>query len=129
MQLNQGEGIYQIHLNRLKDSGNETFSIQQLGKVMGKRWRELSPEEKKLYTDMAAEEQVCYQKEMDQYRKDTNHNKISYFHRKVRPILLAAIASIKQDLPQQQASLCLYHLLFSSASCRRTSPCNYRICP
>jgi hypothetical protein len=38
-----------------------------LGKELGKRWRALPPEEKKKYEDMAAEDKVRFQMEMQQY--------------------------------------------------------------
>lgn len=39
----------------------------ELGKVLGERWRALSPIEKKRYEDMAAEDKVRFQLEMQQY--------------------------------------------------------------
>lgn len=38
-----------------------------LGKVLGERWRALTPEEKKRYEDMAAEDKIRFQMEMQQY--------------------------------------------------------------
>mmetsp|Transcript_4849 Transcript_4849/g.9269 ORF Transcript_4849/g.9269 Transcript_4849/m.9269 type:complete len:328 (-) Transcript_4849:114-1097(-) len=38
-----------------------------LGKVLGERWRALTPEEKKRYEDMAAEDKMRFQMEMQQY--------------------------------------------------------------
>ena len=38
-----------------------------LGKVLGERWRALTPDEKKRYEDMAAEDKIRFQMEMQQY--------------------------------------------------------------
>mmetsp|Transcript_20985 Transcript_20985/g.43882 ORF Transcript_20985/g.43882 Transcript_20985/m.43882 type:complete len:328 (-) Transcript_20985:151-1134(-) len=38
-----------------------------LGKVLGERWRALTPDEKKRFEDMAAEDKVRFQMEMQQY--------------------------------------------------------------
>ena len=38
-----------------------------LGKVLGERWRALTPEEKKRYEDMAADDKIRFQMEMQQY--------------------------------------------------------------
>eukprot|EP00565_Helicotheca_tamesis_P003635 CAMPEP_0185741120 /NCGR_PEP_ID=MMETSP1171-20130828/38789_1 /TAXON_ID=374046 /ORGANISM="Helicotheca tamensis, Strain CCMP826" /LENGTH=355 /DNA_ID=CAMNT_0028413069 /DNA_START=1042 /DNA_END=2109 /DNA_ORIENTATION=- len=40
----------------------------ELGRVMGERWRALTPQEKKRYEDMAAEDKVRFQMEMQQYQ-------------------------------------------------------------
>jgi len=40
----------------------------ELGKVMGVRWRALTPEEKRRFEDMAAEDKVRYQVEQQQYQ-------------------------------------------------------------
>jgi hypothetical protein len=39
----------------------------ELGKVLGERWRALTPEEKKRYELIAAEDKVRFQLEMQQY--------------------------------------------------------------
>eukprot|EP00980_Cylindrotheca_fusiformis_P022844 scaffold9841_cov102-Cylindrotheca_fusiformis.AAC.1 len=39
----------------------------ELGKVLGERWRALSPDEKKQYEQLAAEDKVRFQMEMQQY--------------------------------------------------------------
>jgi high mobility group protein B2 len=39
----------------------------ELGKVLGERWRALTPEEKKRYEDMASDDKVRFQMEMQQY--------------------------------------------------------------
>jgi len=49
----------------LQDFPNIRFA--ELGRELGKRWRALSPEEKKRYEDMAAEDKIRFQMEMQQY--------------------------------------------------------------
>jgi hypothetical protein len=39
----------------------------ELGKVLGERWRALTPEEKKRYEEIAAEDKVRFQMDMQQY--------------------------------------------------------------
>lgn len=39
----------------------------ELGKVLGERWRALTPEQKKKYEEMAANDKVRFQLEMQQY--------------------------------------------------------------
>jgi HMG (high mobility group) box len=39
----------------------------ELGKVLGERWRALTPEEKKRYEEMASDDKVRFQLEMQQY--------------------------------------------------------------
>jgi len=39
----------------------------ELGKLLGERWRALTPEQKKQYEEMAAEDKVRFQIEMQQY--------------------------------------------------------------
>ena len=39
----------------------------ELGKVLGERWSALTPDDKKKYQDMAAEDKVRFQMEMQQY--------------------------------------------------------------
>jgi HMG (high mobility group) box len=39
----------------------------ELGKVLGERWRALTPEEKKRYEEMATDDKVRFQMEMQQY--------------------------------------------------------------
>ena len=39
----------------------------ELGKLLGERWRALQPEEKKRYEDMAAQDKIRFQREMEEY--------------------------------------------------------------
>ena len=39
----------------------------ELGTIMGERWRALTPEEKKKYEDMAAEDKIRFNNEMQKY--------------------------------------------------------------
>lgn len=39
----------------------------ELGKVLGERWRSLTPEQKKRYEELAAEDKIRFQMEMQQY--------------------------------------------------------------
>jgi HMG (high mobility group) box len=43
------------------------ITFVDLGKVMGERWRALPPEEKKRFEDMAAEDKIRFQREMQEY--------------------------------------------------------------
>ncbi|CAJ1896816.1 unnamed protein product [Cylindrotheca closterium] len=48
---------------------NPDISFGDTGKELGARFRALSPEEKKKYEDMAAEDKIRYKGEMDAYKK------------------------------------------------------------
>ena len=39
----------------------------ELGKQLGERWRALTPTEKKRYEDMAAQDKIRFQREMEEY--------------------------------------------------------------
>ena len=46
---------------------NPGVQFVDMGRILGKRWRALEPHEKKRYEDMAAEDKVRFQVEMQQY--------------------------------------------------------------
>lgn len=66
----RASGAYVFFTNDMRPKVLQEFpgiKFVELGKVLGERWRALTPEEKKRYEDMAAEDKVRFQIEMQQY--------------------------------------------------------------
>lgn len=66
----RASGAYVFFTNYMRPKVNEEFpgiKFVELGKLLGERWRALTPEQKKQYEDMAAEDKVRFQIEMQQY--------------------------------------------------------------
>ncbi len=53
-----------------RDGESSATSFEDIGRIIGKRWREISDEEHSRYKEMAAEDSNRYQKEMKIYYKD-----------------------------------------------------------
>ena len=63
-------GAYVFFTNDMRPKVLQEFpglKFVDLGKVLGERWRALSPQEKKTYEDMAANDKIRFQMEMQQY--------------------------------------------------------------
>lgn len=66
----RASGAYVFFTNEMRPKVLAEFpgiKFVELGKVMGERWRALTPDEKKRFEDMAAEDKVRFQVEMQQY--------------------------------------------------------------
>jgi high mobility group protein B2 len=66
----RASGAYVFFTNEMRPKVCVEFpgiKFVDLGKVLGERWRALTPEEKKRYEDMAAEDKIRFQVEMQQY--------------------------------------------------------------
>jgi len=66
----RASGAYVFFTNYMRPKVNEEFpgiKFVELGKLLGERWRALTPEDKKQYENMAAEDKVRFQIEMQQY--------------------------------------------------------------
>jgi len=70
----RASGAYVFFTNDMRPKVLQEFpgiKFVELGRVLGERWRALQPEEKKRYDEMAAEDKVRFQVEMQQY--NANH--------------------------------------------------------
>jgi len=66
----RASGAYVFFTNYMRPKVNEEFpgiKFVELGKLLGERWRALTPAQKKQYEEMAAEDKVRFQIEMQQY--------------------------------------------------------------
>lgn len=66
----RASGAYVFFTNEMRPKVLQEFpgiKFVELGKVLGERWRALTPVEKKRYEDMAAEDKIRFQMEMQQY--------------------------------------------------------------
>lgn len=66
----RASGAYVFFTNEMRPKVLEEFpgiKFVDMGKVMGERWRALAPEEKKRYEEIAAEDKVRFQMEMQAY--------------------------------------------------------------
>lgn len=66
----RASGAYVFFTNEMRPKVLSEFpgiKFVDLGKVLGERWRALTPDEKKRFEDMAAEDKVRFQMEMQQY--------------------------------------------------------------
>lgn len=66
----RASGAYVFFTNEMRPKVCQEYpgiKFVDLGKVLGERWRALTPEEKKRYEDMAAEDKIRFQMEMQQY--------------------------------------------------------------
>lgn len=66
----RASGAYVFFTNEMRPKVLQEFpgiKFVDLGKVMGERWRALTPDEKKHYEDLAAEDKIRFQMEMQQY--------------------------------------------------------------
>lgn len=66
----RASGAYVFFTNEMRPKVLVEFpgiKFVELGKVLGERWRALTPEEKKRYEEMAADDKVRFQLEMQQY--------------------------------------------------------------
>jgi len=66
----RASGAYIFFTNAMRPKVLAEFpgvKFVELGKVLGERWRALSPDEKKVYDDMAARDKARFQLEMQQY--------------------------------------------------------------
>lgn len=66
----RASGAYVFFTNDMRPKVLQEFpgiKFVELGKVLGERWRALTPQQKKRYEDMAAEDKVRFQMEMQQY--------------------------------------------------------------
>lgn len=71
----RASGAYVFFTNYMRPKVNEEFpgiKFVELGKLLGERWRALTPVQKKEYEDMAAEDKVRFQIEMQQYTANQN---------------------------------------------------------
>lgn len=69
----RASGAYVFFTNDARPKVLEDFpgiKFVDLGKVLGERWRALSPEEKKRYEEMASADKVRFQVQMQQYNAD-----------------------------------------------------------
>ncbi|KAL7579523.1 hypothetical protein ACA910_007898 [Epithemia clementina (nom. ined.)] len=82
----RASGAYVFFTNDMRPKVLAEFpgiKFVDLGKVLGERWRALTPDEKKRYEDMAAEDKIRFQVEMQQYTANqaaTSPTDGSYFH-------------------------------------------------
>lgn len=63
-------GPYVFFTQDIRQQINSEFpgiNFVESGRIMGERWRNLSPQEKKRYEDMAAEDKVRFEREMEEY--------------------------------------------------------------
>lgn len=66
----RASGAYVFFTNEMRPKVMQEYpgiKFVELGKVLGERWRALTPQQKKRYEDMAAEDKVRFQMEMQQY--------------------------------------------------------------
>jgi high mobility group protein B2 len=66
----RASGAYVFFTNEMRPKVLVEFpgiKFVELGKVLGERWRALTPQQKKRYEEMAAEDKVRFQMEMQQY--------------------------------------------------------------
>lgn len=66
----RASGAYVFFTNFMRPKVNVEFpgiKFVELGKLLGERWRALTPGQKKQYEEMAAEDKVRFQIEMQQY--------------------------------------------------------------
>lgn len=66
----RASGAYVFFTNEMRPKVLQEYpgiKFVELGKVLGERWRALTPEEKKRYEEIAAEDKVRFQLEMQQY--------------------------------------------------------------
>lgn len=67
----RASGAYVMFTNDMRPILNREFpgiKFVELGKLLGERWRALTPAQKKPYDDMAAEDKIRFQLEMQQYQ-------------------------------------------------------------
>lgn len=85
----RASGAYVFFTNEMRPKVLSEFpgiKFVELGKVLGERWRALTPDEKKRYEDMASDDKIRFQLEMQQYSSnhaaaDSSHNQEnSYYH-------------------------------------------------
>lgn len=66
----RASGAYVFFTNEMRPKVLQEYpgiKFVELGKVLGERWRALTPEEKKRFEDMAAEDKVRFSVEMQEY--------------------------------------------------------------
>merc|ERR1712232_1418707 len=66
----RASGAYVFFTNEMRPKVLQEYpgiKFVELGKVLGERWRALTPQQKKRYEDLAAEDKVRFQLEMQQY--------------------------------------------------------------
>ena len=66
----RASGAYVFLTNELRPKIMQEFpgiKFVELGRILGERWRALTPPEKKRYEDMAAQDKIRFQTEMQQY--------------------------------------------------------------
>lgn len=66
----RASGAYVFFTNEMRPKVLQEYpgiKFVDLGKVLGERWRALTPQQKKRYEDMAGEDKVRFQMEMQQY--------------------------------------------------------------
>ena len=66
----RASGAYVFFTNEMRPKVLDEYpgiKFVDLGKVLGERWRALTPEEKKRYEEMAAQDKIRFQMEMQQY--------------------------------------------------------------
>jgi hypothetical protein len=51
------------------DAGNRRIGFEELGRVIGKKWKSLSTGERKIYVKLAEKDNIRYRKEMDAYNE------------------------------------------------------------
>jgi structure-specific recognition protein 1 len=69
----RASGAYVFFTNFMRPKLNREFpgiKFVDLGKMLGQRWRALTPKQKKKYEDMAAEDKVRFQVEMARYQAE-----------------------------------------------------------
>lgn len=66
----RASGAYVFFTNDMRPKVLQEFpgiKFVELGKVLGERWRALTPDEKKRYEDMAAQDKIRFQVQMQEY--------------------------------------------------------------
>lgn len=77
----RASGAYVFFTNEMRPKVLSEFpgiKFVELGKVMGERWRALTPDEKKRFEDMAQEDKIRFQMEMQQYTAN-QHSAAEYY--------------------------------------------------
>lgn len=97
----RASGAYVFFTNEMRPQVMREFpgiKFVEMGRILGERWRALTPHEKKRYEDMASEDKARFQREMQQY---TAHQAAGG-HAPPAPSSQAAAAAAAQQYQHQQ---------------------------